>query len=592
MEAAGLMNTFPCLVIRGICDYADSHKDKRWQPHAAIIAAAYAKELLSLVHAPETGPTLREIYDTNQAKAVKHVLDVNCKNVRVSLDFTQMHHRRLVIRKPYQGTGRCLSQIPQFQAWLRGDCQFLWIKGKAGSGKSTLMKRTLEELQNEHADNSVTIASFFYDASGHMLEHSTIGVLRSVLHQIFSQNHELLVEFMNASDGRFVKGKGMNWKVEELMAMFEISCGLQCWRPTILLLDGLDEGLDDEIRPLLHFLQQQIGLSDLGISTKKLQVLFSSRHYPHISVDNCPEIWVENHNGRDIETFTLKKILKSDDHGESLQQTMSAFEATPQELDGLYMQILHKLTDDERLDTFRLFSWMLFADRRLSPLELCFAMRFHRNASKVTLDSWKRSNESVGQNLQAEKFVRSRSRGLLNIQDKDDSQDSGTVQFIHHTVSVFLLQRGLAILRPNEQPAKLIGVAHRDIALTCVLYLTQNEITNCESFSNLRSHTSHFDSCLKGKPQIHPVDKTVIPLAKDTRLHGPVSTRRKPQNREYEPTQPSFGKNIASPKIRRSMSFYVKERNLSESGTSFKMLCISQEIIDGTGLTGTVFSRA
>lgn len=62
MEAAGLMNTFPCLVIRGICDYADSHKDKRWQPHAAIIAAAHAKELLSLVHAPETGPTLREIY--------------------------------------------------------------------------------------------------------------------------------------------------------------------------------------------------------------------------------------------------------------------------------------------------------------------------------------------------------------------------------------------------------------------------------------------------------------------------------------------------------------------------------------------------
>ncbi|KAH9230242.1 hypothetical protein K456DRAFT_547249 [Colletotrichum gloeosporioides 23] len=236
MEAAGLMNTFPCLVIRGICDYADLHKDKRWQPHAAIVAAAYAKELLSLVHAPET--TLREIYDTNQAKAVKHVLDVNCKNVRVSLDFTQMHHRRLVIRKPYQGTGRWLSQIPQFQAWLRGDCQFLWIKGKAGSGKSTLMKRTLEELQNDHADNSVTIASFFYDASGHMLEHSTIGVLRSVLHQIFSQNHELLVEFMNASDGRFAKGKGMNWKVEELMAMFKISCGLQCWRPTILLLDG------------------------------------------------------------------------------------------------------------------------------------------------------------------------------------------------------------------------------------------------------------------------------------------------------------------------------------------------------------------
>jgi len=46
MEAAGLMNHFPCLVIRGICDYSDSHKNKEWQGYAAMAAAAYAKELL------------------------------------------------------------------------------------------------------------------------------------------------------------------------------------------------------------------------------------------------------------------------------------------------------------------------------------------------------------------------------------------------------------------------------------------------------------------------------------------------------------------------------------------------------------------
>jgi nucleoside phosphorylase len=51
MEAAGLMNSFPCLVIRGICDYADSHKNKKWQPYAATTAAATAKELLSLIPA-------------------------------------------------------------------------------------------------------------------------------------------------------------------------------------------------------------------------------------------------------------------------------------------------------------------------------------------------------------------------------------------------------------------------------------------------------------------------------------------------------------------------------------------------------------
>jgi nucleoside phosphorylase len=53
MEAAGLMDRFPCLVIRGICDYADSHKNKTWQPYAAATASAFAKELLSIVSAAE-----------------------------------------------------------------------------------------------------------------------------------------------------------------------------------------------------------------------------------------------------------------------------------------------------------------------------------------------------------------------------------------------------------------------------------------------------------------------------------------------------------------------------------------------------------
>ncbi|KAJ5002676.1 hypothetical protein K4K57_000266, partial [Colletotrichum sp. SAR 10_99] len=48
MEAAGLQD-FPCMVIRGVCDYADSHKNERWQEYAAATAAAFAKELLSVI---------------------------------------------------------------------------------------------------------------------------------------------------------------------------------------------------------------------------------------------------------------------------------------------------------------------------------------------------------------------------------------------------------------------------------------------------------------------------------------------------------------------------------------------------------------
>lgn len=61
MEAAGAaaLLDFPCLVIRGICDYCDSHKSKEWQEHAAAVAAAFAVELLS--HVPPAPELDREL---------------------------------------------------------------------------------------------------------------------------------------------------------------------------------------------------------------------------------------------------------------------------------------------------------------------------------------------------------------------------------------------------------------------------------------------------------------------------------------------------------------------------------------------------
>jgi nucleoside phosphorylase len=46
MEAHGTMNTIPVGNIRGVCDYADQHKAKGWQPYAAAVAAAYTREVL------------------------------------------------------------------------------------------------------------------------------------------------------------------------------------------------------------------------------------------------------------------------------------------------------------------------------------------------------------------------------------------------------------------------------------------------------------------------------------------------------------------------------------------------------------------
>jgi nucleoside phosphorylase len=46
MEGAGVRKSFNCLIIKGVCDYADSHKNKKWQDYAAAVAASVAKEVL------------------------------------------------------------------------------------------------------------------------------------------------------------------------------------------------------------------------------------------------------------------------------------------------------------------------------------------------------------------------------------------------------------------------------------------------------------------------------------------------------------------------------------------------------------------
>ena len=79
MEAAGLMNDFPCLIIRGISDYSDTHKNDSWQPYAAATAAAYAKELLlkisthNIVRQPMAKDLLQKVNKS------MHSLPVHCR---------------------------------------------------------------------------------------------------------------------------------------------------------------------------------------------------------------------------------------------------------------------------------------------------------------------------------------------------------------------------------------------------------------------------------------------------------------------------------------------------------------------------------
>ncbi|KAE8384965.1 hypothetical protein BDV23DRAFT_176621 [Aspergillus alliaceus] len=162
MEAAGLMDDFQCLVIRGICDYSDSHKNKQWQGYAAATAAAYAKELLSVVHTSQVVDTPPALSDTHQnCECIVDVQNHEMLLERVSSYDHKRVHRRLS-QKRLVGTTQWFLDQPDFKAWFsEKSVSSLWCSGKIGSGKTMIATAVVDAAlycDSEHRSPTV----FFY----------------------------------------------------------------------------------------------------------------------------------------------------------------------------------------------------------------------------------------------------------------------------------------------------------------------------------------------------------------------------------------------------------------------------------------------
>ncbi|KAK1971909.1 ankyrin [Colletotrichum sublineola] len=149
MEAAGLMNEFPCLVIRGVCDYADSHKNDQWQQYASATAAAYGKELLLYV-------PVMELRETKRALDVLKSFDLKIDHLKQTTFETKAavppdpstnanHARKL----RHEGTGMWLLEHPVFQSWCTGSRRYSWLHGLAGCGKTILSTTVLDHLTSK-----------------------------------------------------------------------------------------------------------------------------------------------------------------------------------------------------------------------------------------------------------------------------------------------------------------------------------------------------------------------------------------------------------------------------------------------------------
>ncbi|KAF9884070.1 hypothetical protein FE257_002300 [Aspergillus nanangensis] len=247
MEAAGLMNDFPCLVIRGICDYSDSHKNKGWQGYAAGTAAAYAKELLTVIPPAEesqsrvTKELPAEAYDT--LDRLPHAVDAPYNSYKQRHDPICLPNTRINV-------------LHQINEWIyQQDTRTLfWLNGLAGTGKSTIA-RTVARRSD---DAGLLGASFFFSRGGGDTGNSR-KFATSIARQLAIQSSILEEHICEAiKQHRDISNQSLTdqWHCLITKPLLKAT-GALCAPSVVIVIDALDEcDNDDDIMLILRLLAE------------------------------------------------------------------------------------------------------------------------------------------------------------------------------------------------------------------------------------------------------------------------------------------------------------------------------------------------
>lgn len=375
---------------------------------------------------------------------------------------------RLTHLTPAQGTTcRWFLTESKYQSWQDVAQQsehggFLWIKGNPGTGKSTLMKHLFEETKvNSKNDPSRITLSFFFLARGTAEEKTTLGLYRSLLHQLFEIGSDLQesLEWMTVDGARTIQRDG--WSEEALKQTLKYAVPKLGNRSLTMFVDALDECDENKADDMVSFFEE---LCDYASETRvQVQICFSSRYYPTVVIEKGIEVSLEDETGHteDIRKYVNSRLsLKSKSkHAEalrseirekssgiflwvvlvvdilnkdisiSIQKRREHLQRIPPKLNELFELILTR--DRDNLEQLRLcLNWVLFASRPLEPQELYFAIEFgsHNKCSGF----WDQADLDLAA---METFVRSSSKGLAEVTRNKASE----VQFIHESVRDFLL---------------------------------------------------------------------------------------------------------------------------------------------------------
>ncbi|KAK8011810.1 Alpha/Beta hydrolase protein [Apiospora arundinis] len=287
MEAAGLMNHFPCLVIRGICDYADTHKNKEWQGYAATAAAAYAKDILRQI-APnkvEAEERLSEpLLDvtgvistiTEHVKFIKYALgkkeDREILNWLTETNYGNQHSDILDRRQP--GTGQWLLNATEYRQWLAKASQTLFCPGMPGAGKTILTSIVIDDLEHRLQDDRKSAVAYIYFNYKQKGDQKIHNLIASLLKQLAQARASLPVAVKQLYDNNFEKG--MRPTLEEISRALYAVVSEQS--RVFIVVDALDEcQMSDDCRA--QFLSILFDLQDQS----KINLFATSRVIPDIN---------------------------------------------------------------------------------------------------------------------------------------------------------------------------------------------------------------------------------------------------------------------------------------------------------------------